>query len=126
MLPERIGRYEILRVLGKGAMGVVYLARDPQIERELALKTIRFDHAEGSFNPEEAKARFLKEAKISGRLQHPHIVTIFDVGEDGVSPIPTRSRCTTESGSSRRSPRRSGTPTNGAFSTGTSSRRTSS
>ncbi|HUM02461.1 MAG TPA: serine/threonine-protein kinase [Thermoanaerobaculia bacterium] len=83
MLPERIGRYEILRVLGKGAMGVVYLARDPQIERELALKTIRFDHAEGSFNPEEAKARFLKEAKISGRLQHPHIVTIFDVGEDG-------------------------------------------
>ncbi|HQR46716.1 MAG TPA: serine/threonine-protein kinase, partial [Thermoanaerobaculia bacterium] len=83
MLPEKIGRYEILRVLGKGAMGLVYLARDPQIERELALKTIRFDQAEGSFNPDEAKARFLKEAKISGRLQHPHIVTIFDVGEDG-------------------------------------------
>ncbi len=83
MMPERIGRYEIIRVLGKGAMGLVYLARDPQIERELALKTIRFDHAEGSFDPEEAKARFLKEAKISGRLQHPHIVTIFDVGEDG-------------------------------------------
>jgi len=83
MTPDRIGRYEILRVLGRGAMGVVYLARDPQIERELALKTIRFDQAEGSFNPEEAKARFLKEAKISGRLQHPHIVTIFDVGEDG-------------------------------------------
>ncbi len=83
MLPERIGRYEILRVLGKGAMGVVYLARDPQIERELALKTIRFDRGEGSFNAEEAKARFLKEARISGRLQHPHIVTIFDVGEDG-------------------------------------------
>jgi hypothetical protein len=83
MTPERIGRYEIIRVLGKGAMGLVYLARDPQIERELALKTIRFDQAEGSFNPEEAKARFLKEARISGRLQHPHIVTIFDVGEDG-------------------------------------------
>jgi hypothetical protein len=83
MLPERIGRYEIIRVLGKGAMGLVYLARDPQIERELALKTIRFDQAEGTFNPEEAKARFLKEARISGRLQHPHIVTIFDVGEDG-------------------------------------------
>jgi hypothetical protein len=82
MTPERIGRYEILRILGRGAMGIVYLARDPHIEREIALKTIRFDHAEGSFNPEEAKARFLKEAKISGRLQHPHIVTIFDVGED--------------------------------------------
>ncbi|MGE5346352.1 MAG: protein kinase domain-containing protein, partial [Acidithiobacillales bacterium] len=83
MTPERIGRYEIIRVLGKGAMGLVYLARDPQIERELALKTIRFDQAEGSFDPAEAKARFLKEARISGRLQHPHIVTIFDVGEDG-------------------------------------------
>jgi len=83
MLPERIGRYEILRVLGKGAMGLVYLARDPHIERELALKTIRFDQtSEGSFNPQEAKARFLKEAKIAGRLQHPHIVTVFDVGED--------------------------------------------
>ncbi len=63
-------------------MGIVYLARDPQIERELALKTIRFDTAEKSFGAEEAKARFLKEARISGRLQHPHIVTVFDVGED--------------------------------------------
>ena len=63
-------------------MGVVYLARDPQIERELALKTIRFDEGEKSFSADEAKARFLKEARISGRLQHPHIVTVFDVGED--------------------------------------------
>ena len=83
MQPEKIGRYVILRTLGRGAMGVVYLARDPQIERDLALKTIRFDDAEKSFSAEEAKARFLKEAKISGRLQHPHIVTVFDVGEDG-------------------------------------------
>jgi serine/threonine-protein kinase len=79
--PEQIGRYIILRTLGRGAMGVVYLARDPQIERELALKTIRFD-GEKSFGADEAKARFLKEARISGRLQHPHIVTVFDVGED--------------------------------------------
>ncbi|HEY3350565.1 MAG TPA: serine/threonine-protein kinase [Thermoanaerobaculia bacterium] len=82
MQPEQIGRYVILRTLGRGAMGVVYLARDPQIERELALKTIRFDDAEKSFSADEAKARFLKEARISGRLQHPHIVTVFDVGED--------------------------------------------
>ncbi|MBK9062691.1 MAG: serine/threonine protein kinase [Acidobacteria bacterium] len=82
MQPEKIGRYVILRTLGRGAMGVVYLARDPQIERELALKTIRFDDGEKSFSADEAKARFLKEAKISGRLQHPHIVTVFDVGED--------------------------------------------
>ncbi len=82
MSPEQIGRYVILRTLGRGAMGVVYLARDPQIERELALKTIRFDTSEKSFGADEAKARFLKEARISGRLQHPHIVTVFDVGED--------------------------------------------
>ncbi|MGZ5380455.1 MAG: serine/threonine-protein kinase [Thermoanaerobaculia bacterium] len=82
MSPEQIGRYIILRTLGRGAMGVVYLARDPQIERELALKTIRFDTGEKSFGVDEAKARFLKEARISGRLQHPHIVTVFDVGED--------------------------------------------
>ena len=63
-------------------MGIVYLARDPQIERTLALKTVRFDGPSQSFSVSEAKARFLKEAKISGRLQHPNIVTVFDVGED--------------------------------------------
>jgi len=63
-------------------MGIVYLARDPSIERQVALKTVRFDGPGGSFKVDEAKARFLKEARISGRLQHPNIVTIFDVGED--------------------------------------------
>ena len=82
MNPARIGRYEILRPLGKGAMGLVYLARDPQIERTLALKTVRFDGPSQSFSVAEAKARFLKDAKISGRLQHPNIVTVYDVGED--------------------------------------------
>lgn len=83
MSATRIGRYEILRPLGRGAMGIVYLARDPAIDRVIALKTIRFDAPSPSFDRDEAQARFLKEAKISGRLQHPHIVTIFDVGEDG-------------------------------------------
>ncbi|MEO6326940.1 MAG: protein kinase [Thermoanaerobaculia bacterium] len=82
MISNRIGRYEILRPLGRGAMGVVYLARDPQIERQLALKTVRFDGPGMDSKIDEAKARFLKEARISGRLQHPHIVTVFDVGED--------------------------------------------
>ncbi|HKC25999.1 MAG TPA: serine/threonine-protein kinase, partial [Thermoanaerobaculia bacterium] len=82
MSTSRIGRYEILRPLGRGAMGLVYLARDPQIEREVALKTVRFDGPGSTFNVDESKARFLKEARISGRLQHPHIVTVFDVGED--------------------------------------------
>ncbi len=64
-------------------MGVVYLAQDPQIERLLALKTIRFDGPGQTIGKDEAKARFLKEAKLSGRLQHPNIVTVYDVGEDG-------------------------------------------
>ncbi len=81
MSEEKIGRYEVLRPLGKGAMGIVYLARDPQIERIIALKTIQFDSSGQGFDHAEAKARFLREAKISGRLQHPNIVTIYDVGE---------------------------------------------
>src|SRR5258706_11357111 len=63
-------------------MGLVYLARDPQIEREVALKTVRCDGPGSTFNVDESKAWFLEEARISGRLQHPHIVTVFDVGED--------------------------------------------
>src|SRR5258706_206142 len=63
-------------------MGLVYLARDPQIEREVALKTVRCDGPGSTFNVDESKARFLKEPRISGRLQPPHIVTVFDVGED--------------------------------------------
>ncbi len=136
MSPEQIGRYVILRTLGRGAMGIVYLARDPQIERELALKTIRFDTAEKSFGAEEAKARFLKEARISGRLQHPHIVTVFDVGEDqgtlflamelvqgGASrsawPTPRASRCATGSASWPKWPRLSRTRTSAGCCTAT-------
>lgn len=78
---NKIGRYEILRELGKGAMGVVYLARDPEIERIIALKTIQFNESGGGFDPDEAKARFKREARISGKLQHPNIVTLYDVGE---------------------------------------------
>ncbi len=81
-MADTIGRYVILRPLGRGAMGVVYLAKDPQIDRTIALKTIRFDSPGSSINIDEAKARFLKEARISGRLQHPNIVTVYDVGED--------------------------------------------
>ena len=72
------GRYEILRELGRGSMGVVYEAHDPQIDRIVALKVLRQDrHASDAF-----VRRFLKEAKAIGRLSHANIVTVHDVGED--------------------------------------------
>ena len=77
----RLGRFEITGVLGEGAMGIVYLAQDPQIERQVAVKTIRAEGGLGLSRP-EAESRFLKEAKLAGRLQHPNIVTIFEVGKD--------------------------------------------
>jgi len=76
---ERIGRYEIIDTLGKGAMGVVYLARDPIIDRRVALKTLRID-LDPDF-ADEFRERFFREAKAAGRLNHPGIVTIHDVGQ---------------------------------------------
>lgn len=76
---EKLGRYEILSELGRGAMGVVYKAVDPLIDRTVAIKTIKFDlSADDCANFEE---RFYREAKSAGRLNHPNIVTIYDVGK---------------------------------------------
>jgi serine/threonine-protein kinase len=79
--PERLGKYEIKGALGKGAMGVVYKAFDPHIERNVAIKTIRKDLVD----PELAAqfmARFKNEAKAAGRLHHPNIVGVYEYGED--------------------------------------------
>ncbi|MBU4500027.1 MAG: serine/threonine protein kinase, partial [Gammaproteobacteria bacterium] len=74
-----IGRYEILDEIGQGAMGTVYRARDPMIERVVAIKTVSISllQQEGA----GAEARFLREAQSAGRLSHPNIVTIYDVSE---------------------------------------------
>jgi len=77
-----IGRYEILMELGKGAMGTVYKGRDPKINRLLAIKTIRFSDEFEDNQLEEIKERFFSEAELAGKLSHPGIVAIFDVGED--------------------------------------------
>ena len=77
-----VGRYEILSELGQGAMGVVYKARDPKINRLLAIKTIRFSDEFEESKLKEVKERFLREAEIAGQLSHPSIVAIYDVGED--------------------------------------------
>ena len=78
---SRIGKYEIRRELGRGAMGVVYEGYDPMIKRIVALKTIRADQLAGE-NAETVIARFRREAQAAGRLSHPNIVSIYDIGED--------------------------------------------
>src|SRR5579871_5459045 len=78
---KRFGRYEILGELGRGAMGVVYKARDPQIDRIVALKTVPLRGQEPDAET-EYRLRFMNEAKAAGRLHHPGIVAVFDVGEE--------------------------------------------
>ncbi|MCB1018413.1 MAG: serine/threonine protein kinase [Acidobacteria bacterium] len=80
---ERIGRYEILSELGRGAMGVVYLARDPKIGREVAIKTIKLADKAAEDEIEALRNRLVREAQSAGRLSHPGIVTIYDVDEEG-------------------------------------------
>jgi len=77
-----VGRYEILEELGQGAMGMVYKARDPQINRLVAIKTIRFSDEFEEDKLLEVKSRFFKEAELAGKLNHPSIISIYDVGED--------------------------------------------
>jgi serine/threonine-protein kinase len=80
--PQRIGRYRILDVLGQGAMGVVYRGRDEGLDRDAAVKVIR-----GESLDDESRAQFQKEARAAARLQHPHIVTIYEMGEEGEMPF---------------------------------------
>ncbi|MBN2033700.1 MAG: protein kinase [Deltaproteobacteria bacterium] len=79
---KKIGRYDILEVIGKGSMGLVYKALDPKINRLLAIKTIRFSDEFDDDVIRDIKERFFREAEIAGRLSHPSIVTIHDLGED--------------------------------------------
>lgn len=76
-----LGRYEIERELGRGAMGVVYLGSDPKIGRKVAIKTLNY-HAFDEVQLKDLKERFFREAEAAGRLDHPAIVTVYDVGEE--------------------------------------------
>src|SRR5262245_53546162 len=80
--PSKIGKYDITRALGKGAMGMVYEGFDPVIERKVAIKTILAEYLEAA-EMEEAVARFKREAQAGGRLQHPGIVAVYEYGKDG-------------------------------------------
>jgi tRNA A-37 threonylcarbamoyl transferase component Bud32 len=80
--PGMLGRYRVLKELGRGAMGLVYLGKDPTIQRFVAIKTMRLDEIDNNDKLQDVKARFFREAESTGRLSHPNIVTIYDAGEE--------------------------------------------
>jgi len=82
-MPGKLGRYEVIELVGKGAMGAVYRGMDPAIDRPVALKTIRFDSFTAAEQIAELRERLYREARAAGKLSHPNIVTIYDVGEEG-------------------------------------------
>jgi eukaryotic-like serine/threonine-protein kinase len=79
---DRLGRYQLEREIGRGAMGIVYLGRDTAINRQVAIKAIPLASEFSDVELEEARSRFFREAETAGRLNHPNIVTIYDVGEE--------------------------------------------
>ncbi len=80
--PGMLGRYRVLKELGRGAMGLVYLGKDPTIQRFVAIKTLRLDQIDSEDKRQEVQTRFFREAESTGRLSHPNIVTIYDAGKE--------------------------------------------
>jgi eukaryotic-like serine/threonine-protein kinase len=80
-VPERFGKYVVKAILGRGAMGTVYRAFDPDIRRDVAVKTIRWDLVSESGQRESTEARFRNEARAAGRLSHPGIVAVYEFGQ---------------------------------------------
>ena len=81
--PDKIGRYEILSEIGRGGMGAVFKAKDPVLDRVVALKTM----SANVLSEEGMRERFLREARSAARLQHPNIVTIYEFGEVEGAPF---------------------------------------
>src|SRR5437868_116041 len=79
---DKIGRYQVLGEIGRGAMGVVYRAQDPAIGRVIAIKTIRLSDLTDESERERLRERLFREAQSAGILSHPNIVTIYDVAEE--------------------------------------------
>src|SRR5512145_2636604 len=80
---KRIGRYEIVSEVGRGAMGIVYRANDPVIGRTVAIKTIRLGDISDPQEHQRLRERLFREARSAGILSHPNIVTVYDIGEEG-------------------------------------------
>jgi serine/threonine protein kinase len=83
-IPERIGRYQILGLLGQGGMGMVYHAHDDQLDRPVAIKVVAASHA-----TEIGRQRLLREARAAARIRHPHVCQIYDIGEADGDPFIT-------------------------------------
>ena len=81
-IPRQLGRYVIEKRIGRGAMGAVYLAKDPRINRPVAVKAIPIEKEFEDEELKEARVRFFREAESAGRLTHPNIITVYDAGED--------------------------------------------
>ncbi|HMF96892.1 MAG TPA: protein kinase, partial [Vicinamibacterales bacterium] len=81
-IPKNFGRYEVLDLISQGGMGTLFRARDPRIGRYVAVKVLK-----RSFDTEELRDRFSREARAAGCLSHPNIVTIYDVGEQDGLPF---------------------------------------
>ncbi|MGI9237637.1 MAG: protein kinase domain-containing protein [Woeseiaceae bacterium] len=81
-VPQRLGRYMVQRRIGRGAMGAVYLGKDPRINRAVAIKVIPIEKEFEDEELKEARLRFYREAESAGRLTHPNIITVYDAGED--------------------------------------------
>src|SRR5581483_3726595 len=96
-VPQSFDRFEVLRVLGKGGMGTVYLARDPRLDRPVALKVL---HAE-DVATDERRARFLREARTAAAIRHPNVATIYEVGESAGLPFIVMEYCEGETLSQR-------------------------
>jgi len=79
-IPEQIGRYRVVSRIGRGGMGALYLAWDPTLQRQVAIKILIDDN-------DELRERFSREARSAARLHHPNIVTMYDVGEDDGRPF---------------------------------------
>jgi serine/threonine protein kinase len=82
MKTEKLGRYQIIKEIGRGAMGIVYLAYDPRIKRNIAVKAFNIEQMVEPSEREEFKIRFQREAQLAGNLSHPNIIAIHDVGEE--------------------------------------------
>lgn len=78
---QKFGRFEVQREIGRGAMGIVYLALDPALQRPVAIKSLRLAGAAADLTP--VQQRFLEEARAAARLNHPNIVTVYEVGQEG-------------------------------------------